>query len=350
MVHWKKGMQPVDFSKLYEGVMLEDEEGDIRPRSTPYFKAKLIAPGTWQVLSDGDYSYLLEGDDELLLIDSGQGVGNIRAFCQSLVPEKPLWRMVLTHSHLDHLVNNYLFDAVYMSRESYDTLPLDAYELFGVPADYPVVFLRDGDVIDLAGRPLEVLHVWEHNVGSIQLLDRKTRILFCGDELNANFFDSSVSVEWSYRNVCRWQSLRGTYDTLAAGNGVCSAEYVDRYERALRYILEGHAGEGVQHYRPHSVTDRVPSVAEKDGVRVAARRTPDWESPLFAVGGKTIRQIMVEKGMQEDLALNDGRAHFCFIRKLNEDGAFDRELVHDGVHVCYYLNRIWGCEKSNWGK
>ena len=106
-------MEPVDWSILSD-ILIEDEEGDIRPMSEPYFKAKKIAPGTWQVLSDGDYSYLIEGDDEAIVIDSGMGAGNIRAFCQSLT-EKPVYRMLLTHAHFDHTCNCYLFDAVYMS-------------------------------------------------------------------------------------------------------------------------------------------------------------------------------------------------------------------------------------------
>lgn len=60
----------IDFS-CKKDIFLEDEDGLIVPMSEPYFRSKLIAPDTWQVLSDGDYSYLLEGDDEALLIDSG---------------------------------------------------------------------------------------------------------------------------------------------------------------------------------------------------------------------------------------------------------------------------------------
>ena len=78
----------IDFS-CKKDIFLEDEDGLIVPMSEPYFRSKRIAPGTWQVLSDGDYSYLLEGDDEALLIDSGYGAGDIRAYCQTLT-EKPL--------------------------------------------------------------------------------------------------------------------------------------------------------------------------------------------------------------------------------------------------------------------
>ena len=39
-------MEPLDFSR-FENILAEDEEGNIQPMSEPYFKAKEIAPGTW---------------------------------------------------------------------------------------------------------------------------------------------------------------------------------------------------------------------------------------------------------------------------------------------------------------
>ena len=74
-MRWKKNMEPIDHSCLHD-ILIEDEEGNIQPMDEPYFKAKEIAPGTWQVLSDGDYTYVLEGDDELICIDGGSGAGS----------------------------------------------------------------------------------------------------------------------------------------------------------------------------------------------------------------------------------------------------------------------------------
>lgn len=42
----------IDFS-CKKDIFLEDEDGLIVPMSEPYFRSKLIAPDTWQVLSDG---------------------------------------------------------------------------------------------------------------------------------------------------------------------------------------------------------------------------------------------------------------------------------------------------------
>lgn len=78
----------IDFSSKHD-IWLEDDEGNLQRMDEPYFKSWLIAPGTWQILSDGDYSYLAEGDDEAILIDSGYGAGNIREYAQSLTDTTP---------------------------------------------------------------------------------------------------------------------------------------------------------------------------------------------------------------------------------------------------------------------
>ena len=328
---WKKNMEPIDFSALHD-YLLEDEDGNILPMDVPYFKEKKIAPGTWQILSHGDYSYLIEGDDEAILIDSGIGCGSVRKFCEELTG-KPVYRMLLTHNHYDHTVNNYLFDVVYMSPKCYEKR-WDAMgsmmSVLDVPVDYPVVFLHDGDTINLKGRELQVFNIEEHCSGSLQFLDKKERILFCGDELNGNFFDSRVSVEHSFRNVARWKSFRSEYDTLCAGNGIHDAVYVDRYYDTLKYILEGHAGEGEEYYIPHE--DARAKVSELDGKKVHLRRSPDMDAVVDA---------MKAAGLEKFLELTDGRGCFCFLRKLTPDGMFDRQLEMNDCKVCYYINRIY---------
>ena len=68
----------IDFS-CKRDIYLQDEFGDIQSMAEPYFRKEQIAPGTWLIRSDGDFSYLVEGESEAVLIDSGYGCGNIRA-------------------------------------------------------------------------------------------------------------------------------------------------------------------------------------------------------------------------------------------------------------------------------
>ena len=49
------GRKTIDFS-CKNNILLEDEQGMRVPMSVPYYRAKEIAPDTWQILSDGDFS------------------------------------------------------------------------------------------------------------------------------------------------------------------------------------------------------------------------------------------------------------------------------------------------------
>ncbi len=333
---WKRGMGPLDMSR-YHDILIEDPDGGFQPMDEPYYKAKKLAEGTWQVLSDGDYSYVIEGDDEAIVIDSGYGAGSIREFCQSLTG-KPVYRLFNTHNHFDHTMNNYQFDVVYMSEKSYAgrCRPFGIFEGMDIPDDYPVIFLRDGDVINLKGRPIEVFAIEEHCMGSLQFLDRRERILFCGDELNGNFFDSRISVEHSFRNLRRWMSLRDEYDLLCAGNGIHDASYVDRYYEIAGEILAGTAGPGEEYYTPYE--DPVRSVETKDGHEVRMRRSPNMEG---------LSVPLTEAGFGDHLKYNHGRGCFCFTRKLAPDGLFDRQIEKNGARFCFYLNRIWDRNDGN---
>ena len=71
----------------------------------PFFQSKKIAPGTWQILSDGDYSYLVEGKRKRMVVDSGYGCGNLRAYCQSLT-DRPVKQVPIPHDRFDHTANN----------------------------------------------------------------------------------------------------------------------------------------------------------------------------------------------------------------------------------------------------
>src|SRR6516225_9724785 len=106
-------VKSIDFSSKHN-VLIKSEDGTLTPMDVPFRKATLIAPGTWQIESDGDYQYLIEGDNEALAIDSGYGAGNIREYMQTLT-KKPVRYVANTHHHFDHTANNAYFDRAYMS-------------------------------------------------------------------------------------------------------------------------------------------------------------------------------------------------------------------------------------------
>ena len=80
-----------------------------------FFSAEEIAPRTFRITNCFDsharmttYSYLLEGDERAMVIDTMFGYGNLKTFCRELT-DRPLF-LVNTHYHGDHAGGNFDFD------------------------------------------------------------------------------------------------------------------------------------------------------------------------------------------------------------------------------------------------
>ena len=260
---------PMDFSCKHP-ILLKGEDGALLPMDVPYFESRKVAPGTWQILSDGDYTYLAEGEKEALVIDSGYGCGNIRAYCQSLT-EKPVWRIANTHDHFDHTANNGYFDRAYMSEETRKlaTIPFPSFSGIEFPRDYPVQVIEEGYRFQLGGRELLTFSMPDHAPGSLAFLDRREGILFCGDELCMPFgkpLNGSVKRFRGY--LKKLEPYRKEIRLLCGGPGIEKPELIDRLAENMDYILEGHEGKRMEpapEGEPRSL---------KDGPVIYSRRLP----------------------------------------------------------------------------
>ena len=179
----------VDWSCKHS-ILLQNDDGSFSPMDEPYFRSELVAPGTWKVLSAGDYSYLVEGENEAVSIDTGYGAGNIRRYLQSLT-DKPVKNVINTHSHFDHILG--IPDLrkvwpdlpVYCHPDDVDEDTLET-EIFGMRVPTVASFgnirtYQDGDVLTVAGVEVKVLHTPGHTPGSCVLMAGD--VLFTGDTL-----------------------------------------------------------------------------------------------------------------------------------------------------------------------
>lgn len=119
--------------------------------------------------------YLLEGSKRAMLIDCGTVMHDLDKLVKKLT-RKPV-SLYLTHAHPDHagMAINY-FDKVYMNPA--DTV--GAAEFF---PDYKgkMMFLKDGQIIDLGGRKVQVVFTPAHTPGSTTYIDLKNHVGFSGD-------------------------------------------------------------------------------------------------------------------------------------------------------------------------
>ena len=161
----------------------QDERGNL-------FGKWQIAENTWCITNRwSNFMYLLIGEEKAMLIDTGTGEGNIRKFVETIT-DKPIM-VVNTHGHFDHTGGNFWWSEAWMKKESVEC----ARESFSFmeqawfdEKDYPeyaINILEDGEVVDLGNREVEVIAIGAHNEGSIALLDRKTKSVFVGDELES---------------------------------------------------------------------------------------------------------------------------------------------------------------------
>ena len=114
--------------------------------------------------------YVLEGTDKALVIDAGSRVPNLDKAVAALT-DKPVI-MALTHGHGDHIGGIGCFPEVWVHPD--DRGMLRNYE-------GKVNLLEDGQVIDLGGRQVEVMHTPGHTAGSVTFFDKDRHYGFSGD-------------------------------------------------------------------------------------------------------------------------------------------------------------------------
>lgn len=223
------------------------------------FASRQINDNTWVITGSGCDSYLLLGEDEAFMIDSGMSDADIRAYAQSLT-DLPVKRVINTHSHFDHTAGNGFFDVIYgtegISKSAKNTMG-KAPERFKL--DYTFTIVNDGDVIDLKGRPLKVIVLDCHAPGNLAILDEKNRIIFPGDELETGqvlllpgyaevpgqtHAKHASSVETYLHAMEKLKTFEDKFDIICpAHNGTpIHKSYLDRYIKLAQMILDGFEG------------------------------------------------------------------------------------------------------------
>jgi glyoxylase-like metal-dependent hydrolase (beta-lactamase superfamily II) len=234
---------------------------DEAARAAAWFYTRRVADGVWLIAEPQHvYTWLVEGSERAVILDTGMGILPIRPVAESVTPV-PV-SVVNTHYHFDHIGGNWEFEDVAIHeigaplaaqevpRELLDLYldyahrqldaavavrPLDREFLWLLgpesdprpfpadwdPADWAIrpsratQTLRDGDRIDLGDRSLTVIHAPGHSPDGICLFDEHAGLLFAGDSSNAgpiyaHFPDSSL--EELGRSARRLADLAGEVD------------------------------------------------------------------------------------------------------------------------------------------
>lgn len=194
------------------------------PVAERWFRMRRVADGITLLVEDHLDPFFesnvwhVRGRDRDLLVDAGNGIGDLRGELEPLVGDRPVVA-VATHDHFDHVGGMHAFDerwchaadadgirvpdGLALLREDFrpgledeirwygyeppevviTALPSEGFDVAGwrTPAAEPTRLLDDGDVVDLGDRVFEVVHVPGHTAGSIALWDASGGLLFTGD-------------------------------------------------------------------------------------------------------------------------------------------------------------------------
>jgi hydroxyacylglutathione hydrolase len=156
--------------------------------------------------------YLVEGNNKAVLIDAGTRIADLDKIVASLTKQPVM--LAATHAHPDHTGSaiNY-FPELYIGAGDAASPFLSTYK-------GKINQLKDGDVIDLGGRTLDVVATPAHTPGSTTFIDKTAGYGFSGDSFGSG-------------NLL----LGGTFSTLLA---TCRKASALMEKDGIRYLYPGH--------------------------------------------------------------------------------------------------------------
>jgi glyoxylase-like metal-dependent hydrolase (beta-lactamase superfamily II) len=269
----------------------------------PWFEVEAVETGVYSIVEPGhaEYvrSYLVVGETHAVLIDTGTGFLDIRPQIERLT-DLPV-KVILTHTHWDHIGNAHRFSEVACfdnskERERLETgistedlkgdLRLKNFgrpwpssedrQAFKIPGVENPTLLHDGDEIDLGQRSLRVIHTPGHSPGSISLWDETNGLLFVGDTLYYGAlygYDDEFSLA-DYQETARKLGNMGDrvrrvlpgHNELAWEGAPMSGEDLKRMAKFFRAVKAGKKDVQVIHKAggDRFSVEYVPTRAERD--------------------------------------------------------------------------------------
>jgi glyoxylase-like metal-dependent hydrolase (beta-lactamase superfamily II) len=234
-----------------------------------WFRVWQDQPNVWIIEeplhSEQVKSYLVLGRERAALIDTGMGVGNLQELVEART-ELPII-VLQSHAHNDHVGSAWQFDdvAIHQSEaaalaagqsaerlarwfapsEMSGPLPIGFNPVgYSIPGKEPTSFLRDGDLIDLGGTVLQVLHCPGHSAGGLVFFDRAQRTLFSTDVVYLRqlyLLNPDSSVADYVASLDRLAALAPHIDRLYPSHGPSPIEpdWIPKMAEGMVAILRG---------------------------------------------------------------------------------------------------------------
>lgn len=220
----------------------------------------IYEPFQWQEA----ISYLLIGSEKALLVDTLQGVGDLKSVIDSLTTLPVI--VMNTHSHYDHVSSNYQFETIYGIDNTYTADNAKGHnnaEIGGsmtmdtiwknLPTDFDISkyeskayeidkFVADGEIIDIGDREIQVTFTPGHSPDSVILVDKENRMMFTGDTFYPApiyVYSDTTSFEDFFMSSQIMFGFREDVDYLMPGHNetMQPASYLDELRAATMAII-----------------------------------------------------------------------------------------------------------------
>jgi hydroxyacylglutathione hydrolase len=203
-------------------------------------------------------SFLIEGDRESLLIDTGVGSGDLKKYVEEIT-KLPI-TVIFTHADGDHVGNAGQFDKRFMHPCEFDYYKSKNEKIVSMEPVW------EGDIIDLGRYSFEVILIPGHTPGSIALLEKEKRFLIGGDsvQIGSIFMFGNGRNFHAYRaSMKKLQGRLKEFDTVYASHNILSME---ANTINLLYVAAGKVMENEVYGKPEERFDGNIKCYETDGV------------------------------------------------------------------------------------
>ncbi|HEV2134578.1 MAG TPA: MBL fold metallo-hydrolase [Terracidiphilus sp.] len=293
-------------------------------RDKDQYVSEEILPGVRMARdSDNDKMFLIRGTTKCVLIDSGQGRGELKKYLSQFTGGLPI-EVIFTHNHGDHIgqADQFIRDSIEHIGEPDRPQAVKLLESRGVPDDViakHLLAIRDGDRVDLGDRSLVVYAVPGHTPGSIVIFDEKNGWLFSGDSYGSNSptVPDALWLQWSrvpldgYLSVVKTSRahFRGKVKYMMTGHNdrpLLGEAYLDNLEAALQSLMDKGDAVLVPSYRPAGAFQVTIGnrMTDPNWVAINVNKDHYLPAPIDAIAGLTrlaIEGAKLEPGFTPDV-------------------------------------------------